>query len=257
MDPVLVPVGIFATMALFILVFCRSKFTTVAVCTLLVVAAGASVVCSFSATDFLTCVSPSYFVVLIGFCITLFVGLLQDDGKRSRARSAAFEDRWRQACHVLDDGHEHEGGLIRGTYEGHSVQARASYVDLEPHASPISVYEVSVRAEPGRRRWSARPRKVGRSWRHWEWVVVARPEDLKKRLAGAGILEALHAQPEIGVGGNPKISYDPAEGTLKYSDDSGSVPDADTLRCQIRTLIALDAINSEHNVGTGTSDPAR
>ncbi len=257
MDPILVPVGIFAAMALSILVFYRSKFTPVAVCILLVLAAGASVVCSFSSTDFLTCVSPSYLVVLIGLCITFYVGLFQDDGKRSRARSAAFEDRWKKVCHVLDDGHKHEGGLIRGTYEGHPVQARASYVDLEPQASPISVYEVSVRAEPGRRRWSARPKKMGRSWRHWEWVIVARPEDLKKQLAEAGIVEALHARPEIGVGGNPKVSYDPAEGTLKYSDDSGSVPDAVSFRCQVRTLIGLDALNSEHNVGPGISDPAR
>ena len=86
--------------------------------------------------------------------------------------------------------------------------------------------------------------------------MVARHKDLKKHLTEAGIVEALNAQPEIGVGGNPKISYDPAEGTVKYTDDSGCVPNADTFRRQIKTLIGFCAINSKHNGGTGTSHSA-
>lgn len=252
MDAVLIPVGVIAIMALSILVFFRSRFTTVAVCALLMFAAGASVRCYGSSADFLTCVSPWHILVLIGFCITFYVGVLQDDKKRSKARGAAFEERWREACHVLDEGHEHAGGLIRGTYEGYPLEARASYIDLAPQASSVSVYEISVRSEPGGRRWSARPNKVWRSWKTREWVIVARPKDVKTTRAEAGIVELLQAEQELRVGRNPKISYDPANGTLKYGDASGSVPDADTFRLQIKTLIRLAAINSEHNLGRGT-----
>lgn len=257
MDPVLIPVGLFATMALAILVFFRSRFTTVAVCTLFALGAGASVVCYGSSDDFLTCVGPSYVFVLVGLCITFYAGVLQDDEKRSNAQGAIFEECWRDICDVLDRGHEHAGGLIRGTYEGHPVEARASYLDLQPQASPVSVYRLSVMSGPGGRRWSVRPKRLRKSRSAWEWVIVARPKDFQKRLAEAGVLEALHAQPEIGVWRNPKIWYDPDRGNLTYTDNSGSVPDAETFHRQIKTLIALNAVNAEHNVGQGGPHSAR
>lgn len=223
----------------------------------LLIAGLASLECAFTPDRFVDCIGPVLVALLIPILFLSMVATENREMKKLEAKDVEVQQQLGRVCHLLGEGHSHEGFSIRGTYEGHEVLARlktASYSPPTMGPTPIytfDVYEVGLRCPRRGRKWCLFSKPPSMTGEPLEWEIVARPRSFPDRLADAGLIRAIPPNFETRQGICPAIAYLPVEGWLEYKEPPGRIPDVESLRAHLDILVSIRRLDVFSKTSSG------
>lgn len=149
--------------------------------------------------------------------------------KRSLGR--VYEASWRTICHVLDQDHDHEGAVLKGTWKGRPFEAVATAYSLGQYGGTVMRYRLAMPAGQPGPAWKAERADWEGPRGSSQWTVRSDEGSAEERLVEAGLLTAIDdaEQRAIHRRRGVRLSFHPRRAEVSYDDQSGEPPCADDL----------------------------
>ena len=182
------------------------------------------------------CLGPAPLYALLGLGVGVLINIMASDAEDARAQAQQSACDWTKAAVLLEEGWDFDSGLLRGTYQGYRVEARAvNSPRMGPYDPGECRYEVMLHADLGRDRWLVRGGQRRRE-------VLRGPEMVAQRLERTGVLDLVRTSMRCVAFAT--VRYSPRTGKLTYSDGTGRVPSPQVFREHLEMLLKVATLET-------------
>jgi len=175
----------------------------------------------------IACLTEPLLWTMFGIGCVMF-GTLMLWERRSLAKE--YDPRWRNVCHMLEDVHEHDGTVLKGSWGDRPFRAVAYHMSGTQYSASVAEYKITMvpdRPGPAWRLTRIGARKCSGEQATWE--LRADRSAAEERLIDAGLVRAAQEADVVcrHLPNDVVLSYDPRDDEVVYKDSSGEVPSAE------------------------------
>lgn len=181
----------------------------------------------------IACLTDPFSWTMFGMvCLLLAILMLWE----RRSLRKEYDPQWRTVCQVLGDDHEHDGAVLKGTWEGRPFRAVAYHLSGTQYSASVEEYTVIMVSERPGPAWKL-TRMYGSKCSRQQptWKLRADRSSTEERLIDAGLLQAVQ-EADSHLHNDAVLSYDPRDNNVVYKNSRGEVPSAEDFAAHLRMV---------------------